>query len=309
MRGVQVAVVGGGPAGLSAAAAAAHAGAHVLLLDENRALGGQLRYRLTDLPDLAETLIAEARDAEADLRTAAVAWGLFSGPMLAVSEPQDAYHLRADHVILATGSTDLPFTFPGGSLPGVLTSRAIQMLLHVHRVLPGRRFAIVGSGSEAEEAGRDISLAGGHVAVQIDPRLNGADLTAEGDDGVEAVTVAGVRHEVDVVVIAAGRQPDAELALMAECGAGYAATLGGFIPLRDHDLRTSVPGILVAGDAAGIGDVATAIAEGRFAGVSAAAALGLVTDKELAAARIAYTRATGDRAAIAAALLPVPTHV
>ena len=65
MRSVQVAVVGGGPAGLSAAATAALAGAQVLLLDENRALGGQLRYRIADLPNLgfpsrlAETLIAQ----------------------------------------------------------------------------------------------------------------------------------------------------------------------------------------------------------------------------------------------------------
>jgi heterodisulfide reductase subunit A-like polyferredoxin len=74
-------------------------------------------------------------------------------------------------------------------------------------------------------------------------------------------------------------------------------------------VRTSVPGILVAGDAAGISDVATAIAEGRFAGLSAADALGLLPDEALDEARTAYHTATGNRAAIAASLSPVPTHV
>lgn len=299
MRSVQVAVVGGGPAGLSAAATAALAGAQVLLLDENRALGGQLRYRIADLPNLgfpsrlAETLIAEAHEAGADLRTRAVAWGLFPGSILAVSEPDASYHLRADQIILATGSTDLPFPFPGGSSPGVMTARAVQILFHIHRVLPGRRFAVIGTGPEAEEVSRDVALAGGEVVTQLDPQVSIPDIGAE----------------VDTTIIAVGRQPDAELALMAECDAAYAASLGGFVPLRDQNLRTSVPGILIAGDAAGICDVAAAIAEGRFAGLSAAAALGLLPNDALVAARTAYTTATGGRAAAAASLSPVPTHV
>src|SRR4051794_13555699 len=49
MKHCQVAVVGGGPAGLSAAIAAARTGASVELFDENPSLGGQLRYRVAEL--------------------------------------------------------------------------------------------------------------------------------------------------------------------------------------------------------------------------------------------------------------------
>jgi thioredoxin reductase len=316
---VQIAVVGAGPAGLSASIAAANAGARVVLIDENRSLGGQLRYRIADLPNLdsplnrphrlAAALIEEARNAGVDLRPNVIAWGLFAGPALAVSGTTDSYQIEPEQTVLATGSTDLPFPFPGGSLPGVLTARAIQILLHVHRVLPGRRFAVIGAGTEAAEVCRDIATVGGTVAVRIDPHVHGQDPLADGTDGVRAITVAFERHEVDTIVVAVGRQPDAELALMAECEAGFAPALGGFVPLRDANLRTSISGILVAGDAAGTGDVATAIAEGRFAGVSAAAALGLISDATLDEARIAYTEATGDRAATTASLLAVPTHV
>jgi sarcosine oxidase subunit alpha len=315
VSGVQVAVVGGGPAGLSAATAAARAGAGVLLFDENPSVGGQLRYRIADLSPLdlpsrlAEKLIAGARDAGVELRPRSVVWGLFPGGVLAVSEANDPYRIRADHIVLATGSTDLPFTFPGGSLPGVMSARGLQILLHIHRVLPVRRFALVGAGPEADEVRRDIQLAGGRVVVQVDPDNDGAGLVAEGGDAVRAVVLSGHRHEVDAIVIAVGRQPDNELAQMVECEAGFSAELGGFVPLRDAELRTSVPGILVAGDAAGICDAGTAIAEGRFAGLSAAAALGLVSDATLDAARADYLDVAAGRVAALASLLPSPTHL
>jgi NADPH-dependent 2,4-dienoyl-CoA reductase/sulfur reductase-like enzyme len=308
VRRVDVAVVGGGPAGLSAAGAAARAGARVALFDENRTLGGQLRYRLDPSPDLAKTLIAEAAAANVELRPAAVVWGLFAGGVLAIAEPDNGYQVRADQIVLATGSTDRPFPFSGGTLPGVITARGVQILLHVHRVLPGRMAAVIGPGSEADEVARDLETAGGQVVVRIDAERDGRGLAAEGDRGVEHITVAGKRYDVDLIVVAVGRQPDAALALMAECDAGYAAALGGFVPLRDADLRCSVPGIIVAGDAGGVCDAETAIAEGRFAGASAAAALGLLAEDRLAAAREIYLKTASERVATVASLVAAPVR-
>jgi sarcosine oxidase subunit alpha len=320
VRSVQVAIVGGGPAGLSAAIASARNGARVALLDENASLGGQLRYRIAappnldppaDLPPrLAERLIAEAQGAGVEFHPHAVVWGLFPGGVLAVSADDGSYHLRANQVVLATGSTDAPFIFPGGTLPGVMAARGLQILLHLHRILPARRFAVVGSGPEATEVRRDIELAGGRVIVQVDPDRDGSGLSAEGDDAVRSAVVAGKRHEVGAIVVAVGRQPDNELALMVECEAGFSAELGGFVPLRDHDLRASVPGVLVAGDAAGVCDAGTALAEGRFAGLSAAATGGLVSQEALDDARREYhARVAAERVAVAASLRPTPTHV
>jgi sarcosine oxidase subunit alpha len=315
VRTTQVAVVGGGPAGLSAAIAAARSGATTTLIDEQPEPGGQLRYRLAPFPlgvgprqvavrpwAMRNDLIAQARQAGVDLRPGALAWGLFADNALAVVEPGigATYQLRADRIVLATGSTDLPFPFGGGSLPGVFAARAVQILLHLHRVLPGRRFAVVGDGPEAKELAADLRLAGGELVVRAQP-ADGTAIVAEGVGGVEAIWLGERRYPVDVVVVAVGRQPDPQLALMAGCAAGFSAALGGVVPSRDDRLTTTNPGILVAGDAAGLGDVPAMLAEGTLAGVCAAAALGLAGEAAVTGAtreleRIAPGRLTATRA-------------
>ena len=82
-----------------------------------------------------------------------------------------------------------------------------------------------------------------------------------------------------------GRQPDAALATMAGAELGFAPQLGGLVPVLSEHLRAT-PTTFVAGDAAGIGSVASAIAEGRFAGLAAALALGKVDVSEV---RVAQT--------------------
>lgn len=313
MSTAQVAVVGGGPAGMAAAAAAAAAGAQTVLLDEHPRLGGQLRYRIAALSlsparrqvlaaALAAELIRAAVAAGATLQASTLAWGLFRDNVLGVVAGAASYRLHAEQIVLATGSTDVPFPFVGGSLPGVMTARAVQILVNEHRVLPGERYVVLGGG-DAAEVSADIRLAGGDVVATFDPAGNSDAIEAVGDRGVHAVILAGRRYEADVVVLALGRQPDPALALMTECAAGYAPALGGWVPIRDEQLRTSVPGILVAGDAAGVCDVPTALAEGRLAGLSAAAAVTTtVDDRLLDDARAAYEAIAPERVAVARGL-------
>ncbi|GIW03419.1 MAG: (2Fe-2S)-binding protein [Thermomicrobiales bacterium] len=284
MRAVSVAVIGAGPAGLSAAIAAAQAGAQVLLLDENPAVGGQLRYRVAPVAGpagervpafhLARALQAEAESAGVELVSAARVWGVFPGRIVAVAQAERSWLVHAEQIVIATGSVDLPFPFPGGTLPGVYTARAVQILLHLHRVIPGARFAVIGAGALADEIAHDVKAAGGKVVVCLPPRAMAEDGAVEGATSVEVLRAGGQRFPVDTVVVAAGWQPDAQLALMAGCAATFDSTRVSWIPVRNELLQTDVPGITVAGEAGGAGDVEAALAEGRLAGLAAAASLG-----------------------------------
>lgn len=303
MIAVDVAVVGGGPAGVGAAVSAARAGASTMLFDEQPALGGQLRHRIAmqrtadgnRRPSaIVARLLAELDASGADVRARATVWGLFAGNVLGVAEAGGAIAVRARCVILATGSTDLPLPFAGGSLPGVMTARALQILLHVERVRPGRRFAVIGSGGIAEEIAGDIAMAGGEV-VATDPGERPDRLRAEGERGVTRLYIEDRAFETDCIVLAMGRQPDIRLAQMAEAAAAFDGDLGGFTTVADAGLCASQPGLFVAGDGAGICTVAKALAEGRFAGVGAAASLGLVSADDLERERARYVDAVGAR--------------
>src|SRR5215204_2974885 len=162
---VQVAVIGAGPAGLSAAIAAASAGAQVVLIDENQTSGGQLRYRSEDLiadelggmaSSSADLLSQKAIQTGVEIRTNCRVWGLFDKRIIGVECGETSAAIAAERVLLATGSVDRSLPFPGGSLPGVFTARALQILLNEHRVRPGRRFALVGGGPVHSELVLDI---------------------------------------------------------------------------------------------------------------------------------------------------------
>lgn len=289
----EVLIIGGGPAGLAAAASAGRAGANVLLVDENRELGGNLRYRVQPLTafssdhpmrpaELREGLVAAASQSGADLRPGVIAAGWYPGGKVLLVEGDSAQVVTPQVMVVATGSTDLPFPFIGATLPGVFSARAVQILLNVWRVLPGQRFAVVGPDSETQEVAIDIALAGGEVIFQgVAPAHM---LRASGEDGIQRFSIGDERYEVDCIVIAMGRQPDAALATMAGAELGFCPPLGGLVPILSEHLEAR-HNILVAGDAAGAGSVAAAIAEGNLAGVAAAAALGKVGTPDVQAAQ------------------------
>jgi sarcosine oxidase, subunit alpha len=289
VKRVQVAVVGGGPAGWNASRTAGELGAHVVQFDEQVFMDGRSAVDCERVGDVYHPAV--------DYRYGSAVWGLFEGNILGVVRGSESLQFQADQVILATGSTDLPCPFPGGSLPGVFTSRALWTMLTKWGVMPGRRFVVVGGGDD-NEADAQIEDFGGEIIARV-PATRASKLVAIGERGVEAVEIGGVRLEADVVVIEVGRQPDIELALMAECTVGYCQMLGGFVPVRHENLRTSRSSILVAGDIAGICESSVAVAEGKFAGISAAHALGLVDDSMLEHERALYVEATGDRSRLA----------
>ena len=150
-----VLVVGAGPAGLSAAIAAAEAGASTVVLDERSSTGGQYAKPLagshTDgAPDPQFRLGTELRDrtraAGARIETEATVWGGFAADEIAALVGGRAVTLRPRRLVLAPGAHERPVPLPGWTLPGVMTTGALQTLIRAQRVCPGERVLIAGSG-------------------------------------------------------------------------------------------------------------------------------------------------------------------
>ncbi len=154
-RACDVLVVGAGPAGLSAAIAAAEAGASVVVLDERSASGGQYAKPLAEshtdaAPDkqfrLGTELHGRALAAGACIETEATVWGGFAPDEIAAIVGGRAVTFRPRKLIIASGAHERPVAMPGWTLPGVMTTGALQTLVRTQRVCPGERVLIAGSG-------------------------------------------------------------------------------------------------------------------------------------------------------------------
>jgi NADPH-dependent 2,4-dienoyl-CoA reductase/sulfur reductase-like enzyme len=166
-----VAVVGGGPAGLAAAAAAAGAGCRVTLLDSGSRVGGQywrhpptgpdvdLHHDLSTFDRLAGALGA------VEVLTGHEVWTVQRNDPGFVIRTTCGTALTARCLVLAPGAYDRQLPFPGWDLPGVMTAGGVQALLKGHGVLAGRRVVVAGTGPfllavAAGLAGRGADVAG-----------------------------------------------------------------------------------------------------------------------------------------------------
>jgi NADPH-dependent 2,4-dienoyl-CoA reductase/sulfur reductase-like enzyme len=175
VREVEIAVVGGGPAGLAAAFEAARAGAETVLLDEYHTLGGQYykqvphTFRLQN-PDAegkqyysGYQLIDRLHRERVEILLDCLVWGIFEERTLALCRNGRTEQLKAKKLILAPGAQERPIAFPGWTLPGVMMGGAAQALLVSQRFLPGRRIVLAGVGplqlrvaSQLLDAGAEI---------------------------------------------------------------------------------------------------------------------------------------------------------
>jgi thioredoxin reductase len=283
----ELAIVGGGPAGLAAGIEAARRGVQVTLVDLGDQPGGALALQTHRYDGLAGMAIGALlwRTAEAagvTMLPRTLAWGLFEDRTLGLAighgtEREQSAILQAERVLIATGAVDRPPVFPGATLPGVMTATAATIAMHRWRVRPGHSAVIVGDDAVSEHIAQYARDAG--MSVARTPAAVGLHALA-GPDGtlarVERRGADGAPQEVfavDVMVLATGMQPANELARMVDCAMVWSEPLGGHVPHSDANMQTSVPGVSVVGDAAGVGDAGSAILQGRVAAAAIADAL------------------------------------
>jgi len=178
-EGVDVVVIGAGPAGMSAATRAARAGLKTVLIDEQDAAGGQI-YRAIGRasahrkeilgPDYAAgATIADAFAASGARHvTNASVWQVTRERCIHYLEDGKVGSFDAKRVILASGALERPFPIPGWTLPGVLTAGAAQILLKSAGEVPAAPPVLAGCGPLLYLLGWQYVRAGVPIRALVD---------------------------------------------------------------------------------------------------------------------------------------------
>ena len=183
-----VLIIGGGPAGLSAATTAAESGVDVILIERDDMLGGQLIKQThmffgskdesagTRGIDIANNLKNKVkRNDNITVMLGATAQGYYEDDVLAVSHDNKFKKIKSDKIIAATGASEKMLAFPNNDLPGVYGAGAVQTLMNVSGVLPGERVLMIGAGNIGLIVSYQLMQAGVDVAgiVEAAPQIGG----------------------------------------------------------------------------------------------------------------------------------------
>ena len=202
----ELAVIGAGPAGLSAAVVAAERGLTVALVDAGAQTGGQY-WRHPDEQHLDAFTLPEStghhhwahyRELRARLRHAVgggrlvhlsgrQVWRIDRDDTVLVlrttsttdTDETDASNaarstgrgerdVRAERVVLATGAYDRQLPLPGWTIPGVMAAGGVQALLKANQVAAGRRAVVAGTGPFLLSVAAGLADAGVDVVAVCD---------------------------------------------------------------------------------------------------------------------------------------------
>ncbi len=236
-----VLVVGGGLAGLSAAVAAAEAGADTLLLASGPVFGGALAWRAdSDVGDL----IARAQRCGVRRMTRTLAFGVYDHNLVCAREAlapmpgrgakgvlrERLWKIRARAIIAAAGALERPMIFPNNDRPGVMLANAADKYAHAFGVACGQRVIIAANSDSAYDAARSLRSAGVDVVAVVDRRPH-TDIGAQAAHvrtfaGAGIAEVRGKRSVRSCTVIS----PDTDGARPERLECDLILSAGGWVP-------------------------------------------------------------------------------
>jgi NADPH-dependent 2,4-dienoyl-CoA reductase/sulfur reductase-like enzyme/ferredoxin len=300
---VPVLIIGGGPAGLSAAVELGNLGIKTLLVDDKSLLGGKLVlqthrffgsteavYAGTRGIDIATKLadkVSALEAVEVWLETTAVA--IYEEKTVGLwRADEDAYLLVKSEVLLvATGARERSLPFKGNTLPGIYGAGAFQTLVNRDLVKPADRLLIVGGGNVGLIAGYHALQAGINVVALVEAmpvcggykvhedklaRFNVPILTshtileAKGQEHVQRVVIAQVDDGFQPI-------PETQQGLACDC----VLIAVGLDPVNEFINQAREVGLPVfaAGDAEEIAEASSAMFAGKITGLEIAKHLGV----------------------------------
>ncbi|MFH1350731.1 MAG: 2Fe-2S iron-sulfur cluster-binding protein [Pseudomonadota bacterium] len=316
----EVCVIGGGAAGMSAALAAADAGARVILIEGREYLGGSLNYRLLAVHDhvpahLHAARVADEISARENIRVllSTSATSIYqSNHVTAVQRggPADHfrlryYEIRAGSVVVATGGIERPLIFQNNDCPGIMQGSCAQQLVNRYGLKPGEKAVISGCHNGLLEVASDLSEAGVEVLAVADARKEGFDQEAVkrldrlGIPFLPGYVVSGARRfrTLKGVVIQAiegsdrlGYDCDLLVASAGETPLSQLLQVAGaamvYDPYTAQFLPKELPpGVHAGGRILGLHDTKAIKVQGRMAGLEALQDLGVDVETALKRAK------------------------
>jgi len=302
---IPVLILGGGPAGLSAALELSKSNVKSILIDDKHRLGGKLVLQTHRFFGSTQAVFAGTRGIdiatklEDELRTYSctdiwlnsTALAVFSDKKVGVLKNGEKYILIKPEILLVTtGAREKFITFKGNTLPGVYGAGAFQTLVNRDLVRPAEKLFIIGGGNVGLITGYHALQAGINVVglVEALPECGGYKvhkdklvrmgvpiltshtiISANGNDKVESITIAKVDENFNPIL---GTEKS------FECDSILVAV--GLDPVNefhkkgvDYKIKT-----FVAGDAEEIAEASAAIISGKIRGREIAQAMGMDVD-------------------------------
>jgi thioredoxin reductase len=300
-----VAIIGGGPAGLSTAARLAPHVESVVVLEREKQAGGIPRHadhpgygirdrkRFMSGPRYARALVAEAEAAGAELLTETMVTGWDDPATLVATTRSGRLLVRPEAFVLATGARERPRTarmIPGTRPAGVLTTGQLQNLVHLHHKEVGTRAVVVGAELVSWSAVMTLKEAGCRTEALVSEYPVGESYSlfrvpgkvmfrtrVETSSKVVAIHGRGRVSGVEVENTRTGERRVIDCDTVVLTGdwipdnellrmAGADIDPASRAPVVDAAMRTSVPGVFSVGNVNHPVDTADVVAlEGRFA--------------------------------------------
>jgi NADPH-dependent 2,4-dienoyl-CoA reductase/sulfur reductase-like enzyme/Fe-S-cluster-containing hydrogenase component 2/bacterioferritin-associated ferredoxin len=297
---VECLIIGGGPAGLSAAIELGQRGIQVLVVDDKHRLGGKLVlqthrffgsinacYAGTRGIDIA-TKLASDLEQYPSIRTwlNSTAVAVYSDKKIGVVRDGRYLLIEPKVLLVASGAREKSLTFKGNTLPGVYGAGAFQTLVNRDLIRCAERIFIVGGGNVGLIAGYHALQAGIEVAGLIEalPECGGYKvhkdklarmgvpiytshtiLSANGTESVESVTISAIDKEWKPI-------PGTEKTFA--CDTLLIAV--GLDPVNEFFRKALEFGVtaFAAGDADEVAEASAAMFSGKIRGLEIARALG-----------------------------------
>lgn len=303
---IPVLILGGGPAGLSAATELGKQNIDCIIVDDKHRLGGKLvlqthRFfgsieavhagtRGIDIATHLENELTGHKSVKIWLNSSVI--GVYSDGLVGVWKENLEYRLlRPEVLLVATGARERSLAFPGNTLAGVYGAGAFQTLVNRDLIRPSNRIFIIGGGNVGLIAGYHALQANIQVAglVEALPECGGYKvhkdklvrfgvpvytshtiLSANGQNSVQSVTIAAVDQNFKTI-------PGTEKSFA--CDTVLVAV--GLEPVNEFYNKAIEFGIkcFIAGDAEEIAEASAAIFSGKIRGREIAGTLGINAEK------------------------------